>query len=222
MNVRLVATGALLAGIGAMYACGDTTSPLATRSAATTSPSASTTSAVPLASADRMTAADGNHGHKVRVLRWVPKLKRDVSASATIGPQGGAIRIPSVGAVFTVPAGALTARTKITMRADAGRNVVFEMSPAGLHFAAPATLTIDLSFTNAYKNPAIATQLSGGYITSRLLIGLDDGVTTYEDLTATVNDALTSASFPVPHFSVVILASQFEGCCGVIGGAGRH
>ncbi len=221
MNVRLAATGALLAGIGAMYACGDTTSPLATRSASTATPSANMTSAVPLAAADRVAAADGNHGHKVRVLRWVPRLKHNVSASAAIGAQGGAIRIPSVGAVFTVPAGALTKRTKITMRADAGRNVVFEMSPSGLQFATPATLTLDLSFTNAYKSQAIAKQLSGGYIVSRLLIGADDGVTTYQDLTATVNDALTSASFPVPHFSVVILASQYQPtCCGVIGG--RH
>ncbi len=30
---------------------------------------------------------------------------------------------------------------------------------------------------------------------------------------ATVDDAVTSASFPVPHFSVVILASQFQNCC---------
>jgi hypothetical protein len=217
MNVRLAATGALLAGIGAMYACGDTTSPLATRTAATTTTAANTTNAVPLSGADRVTAADGNHGHKVRVLRWVNRLKRDVSASATIGAQGGAIRIPSVGAVFTVPAGALTAPTKITVRADGGRNVVFEMSPNGLHFATPATLTLDLSFTNAYHKQAWAKLLSGGYIQSPIQIGLDDGVTTYEDMTATVDDAVTTASFPVPHFSVVILASQLGTCCTVVG-----
>ncbi len=219
MNVRLLATGALFAGIGALYACGDTTAPLAPPSP----PSAAKVSkaAPPAANpASPSAAADGNHGHKVRVLRWTDHLKNKLSAHATIGPQGGTISIEKIGAVFTVPKGALSARTTITMRADAGKNVVFEMSPNGLKFAKPATLTLDLSFTNAYHNQGWAKLLSGGYITSPLLIGADDGVTTYEDEPATVDDAVTTASFPVPHFSVVILASQFQGCCTTIGG--RH
>jgi hypothetical protein len=204
-----------------MYACGDTTSPLAPRAAATRVIVADpTTSAASPAAADRAADGSGNHGHKVRALRWTNRLHSAVVVRAVIGPKGGTIRMPKVGAVFTVPAGALATRTTITMRAIAGRNVVFDMGPNGLKFAQPATLTLDLSFTNAYHNQTWGRLLSGGYITSSLLIGADDGVTTYEDEAATVDDAVTTASFPVPHFSVVILASQYQGCCTTIGG--RH
>jgi len=146
--------------------------------------------------------------HHVFVLKWTPPLKNDLTASAVIGPEGGTITLTQLGATFTVPAGALTQRTTITVRAIAGKHVVFQMAPAGLHFATPATLTMSLAGTNGWHKTKFAQYLRGGYIPSVLSIGGDDGADDTEDFPALVDDAVTTASWPVPHFSVVILASQ--------------
>jgi hypothetical protein len=193
MNARPIVSAALIAGLGAMFACGDSSTMLGPK----TSP----------VSAERATAADG-HGRHVRVLRWNDALNRDVKASAVIGPRGGTLSLRGLNTVFTVPAGALTAPTTITVTALAGRRVVFTMTPHGTQFAKPAILTMSLKNTNAFHKQAWRTLLEAGYIESPIQIGTDDGVNTYEDIATTVDAAVTTASFPMSHFSVVILASQ--------------
>ena len=147
--------------------------------------------------------------HHVRVLRWLGSgLKQDVSGSAIIGKAGGTITLADLGVTFRVPAGALTSSTRITVTALAGHRVVFSGTPSGTHFGTPAVMTVDLSHTNAYRNKTLAKGLVGGYIPSISWIGSDDTTDDTEDYPATSNDLVTTASFPVPHFSVVILASQ--------------
>jgi hypothetical protein len=193
MNARPILSAALIAGLGAMSACGDSSTMLGPK-----------TSAI---AADRATAADGHRRH-VRVLRWNEALSHDVTASAAIGPRGGTLSLRGLNTTFVVPAGALTARTTITVTALAGRRVVFTMTPHGTQFAKPAILTMSLKNTNAYHKQSWRTLLEAGYIESPVQIGTDDGVDTYEDIATTVDAGVTVASFPMSHFSVVILASQ--------------
>jgi hypothetical protein len=199
MNVRLLLTGALVAGLGSLSACGESAAPVAPRRMAPAGAAAS--------SASTDVAYSGGH-RRVRVLRWDQGRDQDLVASATIDASGGTIRIPGANATFTVPAGALSAPTTITVRALAGRRVVFTMLPEGLQFATPATLTLGLRNTNAFHKSAWRRLLTGGYIESPVQIGDDDSVDSYETEPATVDLAVTVASFLVPHFSVVILASQ--------------
>jgi hypothetical protein len=193
MNVRQLLSIVSIAGLGALSACGDSSTMLGPNSSA--------------AIAARKVGEEGN-GHHVKVLRWEPPLKQDLSASAIIGKTGGTIAITPLNLVFKVPAGALSEFTTITVTANAGHHVVLTLLPHGTKFAKPATLTMSLKGTNAYKKPSWRGLLEAGYIESPILIGTDDGVDTYEDITPTVDAAVTTISFPISHFSVVILASQ--------------
>lgn len=159
----------------------------------------------------------GKHGERVRVLRWHTPLHQAVYGSAYIGPDGGSVTIPTLGVTFTVPAGALSTRTLITVVAPAGHYVAFQMSPAGTQFNPNAQITLDLSKTNVYRNKSYLRTLVGGYIPAISAIGSDDTANDTEDYPAITNDGVTSATWPVPHFSVVILASQLK-CpkCGTV------
>lgn len=215
MHARRVLLGAAIAGIGILFACVDGNSPVSPKA-----PAAAVTRAPAAGASATIASADGVH-HHVRVLRWTGDgLAHDVVGTAAIGPSGGIIRLSSLNVTFTVPKGALTARTQIRVRALAGKRIVFVMAPEGLHFVKPATLMMDLSYTNAYHKQAWARILRGGFIVSPTGIGADDGVDTIEDYPAAVDDAVTIASFPVPHFSVVILASQIgDPCTGICSNA---
>jgi hypothetical protein len=193
MNVRQLLSIASIAGLGALSACGDSSTILGPKSSATI--------------AERAVGSDGN-GRRVRVLRWNAPLKHDISGSAVIGKAGGTITLREISAGFRVPMGALKEPTTITVTALAGHSVVFTMSPHGTRFAKPATLRMSLKGTNAYNKTSWRALLEAGYIESPIQIGTDDGVNTYEDITPRVDSAVTMISFPISHFSVVILASQ--------------
>jgi hypothetical protein len=193
MNARHLFSLVSIAGLGALSACGDNSTMLGPKTSASI--------------AARAVAADGL-GHHVKTLRWNTPLKHDVSASAVIGKTGGTIRLGEMNVVFSVPEGALHQRTLITVTALAGRHVVFTMTPHGTQFRIPATLTMSLAGTNAYHQTSWRTLLEAGYIESPIQIGEDDGVDTYEDIAPIVDAEVTTISFPMSHFSVVILASQ--------------
>ena len=193
MNARHLFTVVSIAGLGVLSACGDSSAMLGPKASASI--------------AERAVAADGR-GHHVRALRWNTPLKHDVSGSAVIGSRGGTITLGERNVVFTVPARALRQRTLITVTVLAGRNVVFTMTPHGTRFRSPATLTMSLAGTNAYQQTSWRTLLEAGYIESPIQIGEDDGVDTYEDIAPIVDAGVTTITFPMSHFSVVILASQ--------------
>jgi hypothetical protein len=196
MQARRLTAIAALCAIGAAIACSDS-SPVAPKSVSAPS---DTRTKVGVANAT---------GRPVRVLRWSGSgLPRDITGSASIGKRGGVVTIGELGVTFTVPAGALTRRKTITVTALAGHHVVFQMAPDGTHFRLPATLRMDLTHTNALHDKTLMRLLVGGYIPSVASIGTDDSADDTEDYPAVTNDSVTTAAFPVPHFSVVILASQ--------------
>ena len=192
MFARRFLTGALAAG--ALFACSEGTAPRQSHDTAEQGP--------PTSLGDRV--ALGRH---VRVLRWQRALADPVTGSATLGPRGGTIKVGTL-ATFTVPAGALTRNTTITVTALPGRHVVFQGQPSGLQFATPATLAIFLANTNGRGQVKLRGTLLGGYIASPEQIGSDDGVDDSEDNPAATDVLFSKVTLPVPHFSVVILASQ--------------
>ena len=200
---RLTAIAAYIA-IGAVLACSDSVAPVAPKQMSALS------EAPAKGGKDKPSnTQNGAQVHHVKVLRWLGAgLKQNISAYAYIGKEGGKITLADRGVTVTVPAGALSTTTKITITAVAGHYVVFAGSPTGTHFATPAIVTVDLTKTNALKNKTAAKLLVGGYIPSVSVIGSDDTANDTEDYPVTTNEAVTTASFPVPHFSVVILASQ--------------
>jgi hypothetical protein len=72
-------------------------------------------------------------------------LAQDEVVTRTIGRDGGTIRLPNAGLTVTIPRGALSANTSITVRAPAGDLLGYEFAPHGLQFNKPVTLTQEVT-----------------------------------------------------------------------------
>lgn len=94
-------------------------------------------------------------GSIANAVRWGPNhLKVDQSVSAVVGPQGATLSLPGADFSMTIPAGALSAPTSITVIARGGLFVVYDMLPHGLQFALPVTAVQGLSTTATYGTSA--------------------------------------------------------------------
>lgn len=90
-------------------------------------------------------------GLRAEVVRWGPNHQSvEQSASALVGLEGGTLSIPGADFSITIPAGALTEPTRITVVARAGSHVVYDMYPHGLKFSQPVTAVQGLSTTEGY------------------------------------------------------------------------
>ena len=90
-------------------------------------------------------------GLRAEAVRWGPAHDGvEQSASAVIGPDGGSLAIGGADFSMTIPAGALTEPTAITVVARGGAYVVYDMFPHGLKFRQPVTVVQGLSTTAAY------------------------------------------------------------------------
>jgi hypothetical protein len=95
-------------------------------------------------------------GLRAEAVRWGPAHSRvEQSVSAVIGPDGGSLAIAGADFSMTIPAGALTAPTAITVVAKGGAYVVYDMFPHGLKFRLPVTVVQGLSTTAAYRTEKI-------------------------------------------------------------------
>lgn len=77
-------------------------------------------------------------------LRSHHPLKKAVTVSKRIGPRGGVIEIKKLGVRIHFPQGALSERTRITVKALSGSVVGFEFEPHGLIFDVPVEIRIDI------------------------------------------------------------------------------
>src|SRR5688572_7773087 len=68
-------------------------------------------------------------------------LRHDEVVTQTIGRDGGVIRLPRAGLTVTIPRGALSSNTRITVTAPEGDLLGYEFAPHGLQFKKPVTLT---------------------------------------------------------------------------------
>jgi hypothetical protein len=141
----------------------------------------------------------------VSVLQRGIPLLTDVSASATIGPEGGTITIPSTGFRLDVPKNAVLAPTTITVTAVAGTSVAYEFEPAGTVFNKRLIVTQDLSLTTIL--PAITgTSFTGAYFRSRDELTSTGSALVHELEPTTVDLTSLTVRFTVGHFSGYIVA----------------
>ena len=144
----------------------------------------------------------------VNVVQRTTPLATPLTASAVIGVLGGQLSIPAAGIKVVVPAFALTAPTRITVRAVAGSQVAYEFEPHGTRFLVPLTVSQSLVGTDAYPGSLLNSSLVAGYF--RNLSDLDPlagtGLVT-ELLGVAINLNTKTATFPVFHFSGYLVAT---------------
>ena len=94
-------------------------------------------------------------GSVARAVKWASSHSRvDQSVSAVVGPEGATLSLPGADFSMTIPAGALSAPTAITVVSRGGAFVVYDMLPHGLQFARPVTASQGLSTTASYGTAA--------------------------------------------------------------------
>lgn len=95
-------------------------------------------------------------GLRAEAVKWGPAHSGvEQSVSAIIGPDGGNLALAGADFSMTIPAGALTKPTAITVVARAGTYVVYDMFPHGLRFRRPVTVVQGLSTTAIYRTAKI-------------------------------------------------------------------
>jgi hypothetical protein len=136
------------------------------------------------------------------VVRRTSPLPQPITVTKIIGVDGGTLSIPEAGVTVTVPHGALSTNTTITMTARAGSAIAYDFAPHGITFNEPLTFKQSLSGTNAGLLNLPSLQLA--YYTDPSLIG---------DVTAVVSELINgvlgiadwSFSAPIKHFSGYIV-----------------
>lgn len=94
-------------------------------------------------------------GSIAKAVKWgVSHSKVDQSVSAVVGPEGATLSLPGADFSMTIPAGALSAPTAITVVSRGGSFIVYDMLPHGLQFALPVTAAQGLSTTASYGTSA--------------------------------------------------------------------
>lgn len=145
--------------------------------------------------------------------RW--PLDHDVTATATIGPEGGSITIDEAGATIVFPPGALDSPRPIKMIAKAGATLAYEFCPHGITFAAPVAVQQNLSFTRAGASD-LRTLQAGYYRQSLDAIFLDPASALVKvselrgiDLDRPSNPRI--GTFYISHFSGYIISTGAGG-----------
>lgn len=135
--------------------------------------------------------------------RLVP-LPGDISRSATVGPEGGTIRIPETGFRLDIPRYALGEPTVITVTAVSGSAVAYEFEPHGITFDRPLVISQDLGVSGIVSD-LFGRRFRGAYFRSRDELRAD-GTALVHEIEPTLLDLLsTSVRFPVSHFSGYIV-----------------
>lgn len=139
---------ALVVSIFAGLACGDYGQP--------TSPSPFSEKLLPPTLVVRAPFSLAPRGLRAEAVRWGSAHQSvEQSVSSVIGPDGGTLAIAGADFSMTVPAGALTEPTAITVVAKGGAFVVYDMFPHGLKFRRPVTVVQGLSTTAAYRTAKV-------------------------------------------------------------------
>ena len=142
----------------------------------------------------------------VYVLRRTTPLAQPITVTKSIGYNGGTISVPEAGFTMTIPRGAVTSTTNITVTALAGDRVQYDFGPHGFVFQAPVKVNQSLDGTYAVnKNVSYEAVYYGPSSNTNLLTKLVDLV--LEVLKVVVDPLTNSASFDVRHFSGSLVSS---------------
>jgi len=126
-----------------------------------------------------------------------------VTASATIGPLGGVLALPSAGLTVVVPPLAVTKATKMSVTAVAGSSVAYEFEPHGIKFTVPLVATQSLKGTQAQSGGSInPLSLFAGYFPDSKQI-----TSVSELLNLDVNVLGQTSVLTIWHFSGYIIAT---------------
>jgi hypothetical protein len=152
-------------------------------------------------------------GSIAKAVKWAPShSKVDQSVSAVVGPDGATLSLPGSDFSITIPAGALTDPTAITIVSRAGPFVVYDMLPHGLRFMLPATAVQGLSTTALYGSSA-GNSIRTAYLSQgNEQVGVDGSVSPAELEAATTyyygaQPVAETHSWILNHFSRYILIS---------------
>ena len=189
-----VALGCVVAAAFAISACADVTAPAA--------PVASGQSAQILSG---LLGGLGITQQTVAPITRNTPLANDVSWSFTVGSGGATSTNSAVGLTISVPSGAVSAPTTITVTALKGSAVAYSFAPHGLQFGRNVTLTQKLQGTSAGSQ--LLPQLTGAYFENDDDL-LDNGLALVSEvLTGLLNPLTKTFSFPIKHFSGYLVAS---------------
>ena len=130
-------------------------------------------------------------------------LTSSITVSRTIGSSGGTISIPQAGVTVTVPVGALSSATEITMTARAGSLLAYDFAPHGITFAKPLVFSQSLAGTSASVLSASLMQL--GYYSDPSLLTSTGGLVS-ELISGTVDLVSWTFTSNIKHFSGYLIA----------------
>ena len=118
---------------------------------------------------------------RAKAVRWGPSHVADEErVSAVVGPEGGSLSLPGSDLSMTIPAGALSAPTSITLTSKGGAHVAYDMQPHGLVFLKPVTVVQQLRHTALYGTPE-GNGIRSAYLSDgKEKIESDDSVTPTE------------------------------------------
>jgi hypothetical protein len=152
-------------------------------------------------------------GSLAKAVKWGPShSKVDQTVSTMVGPDGATLSLPGADFSMTIPAGALSAPTTITIVSRAGSYVVYDMLPHGLRFAVPVTAVQGLSTTAGYGTSA-SNNIRSAYLSqANEQVAFDGSVSPVELEAATTyyygaEPVAETHSWIVNHFSRYILIS---------------
>jgi len=153
-------------------------------------------------------------GTRARAVKWGPAHSRVVqSVSAVIGPDGGTLSLPGSDLSVNFPSGALASPTTITIVAEGGQYVAYQMQPHGLRFLKPVTAVQGLQNTAVYGTDAGNSIRSAYLPEGSETIDVDDSAEPSELQAATTyfygaNPVAETQVWVINHFSRYILISN--------------
>lgn len=145
------------------------------------------------------------HRTRVTVLTRRSALNRDYLVAGNIGRAGGSLRIEEAGVTITFPRNAVSPKTRITMRALAGRAVAYEFEPHGLDFAVSPTIEQDLDKTNWWH--VVRGNVEGAYFADPASLDRELAEADADQFFVTRAEGEKTLSFSIPHFSGYLVSS---------------
>lgn len=199
-HTRFLSLALLLAGAFALpVSCADTTAPRA----------------VPEASAEALLGLPIGNGvdvdravdTTVTTLRRIAPLPADITGSASFGFEGGTLSIPEAGFTLTVPRGALSTPTTITVTAVQGSAVAYEFEPHGLKPQKKLIFSQDIGSTVGAG--LLGAFYKGAYFEARTAVDQGTGTAFVREIIEATFDPL-SIRFPISHFSGYLVAVGYD------------
>lgn len=178
-----------------------------------TSPPLSTVKLVPAATRVTASFSSLRTGTRANAVRWAATHSRaEQSVSAVVDAAGATLLLPGSDFSLTIPAGALSEPTAITVTAKAGPFVAYEMQPHGLRFMKPVIAVQGLSTTATYGTDAGNSVRSAYLPEGRESIGADGLASPVEVEASTTilhgaKPVAESHEWILNHFSRYILIS---------------